>query len=89
MRKPIPCLEAMSAARARSTPGPYVTEVECRAPSDPATAGSYPWSIPAVSRIASEGRLALHPHVTFLVGENGSGKSTLLEAIALSLGLNP
>ena len=33
--------------------------------------------------------LALHPSVTFLVGENGSGKSTLLEAIAVAAGLNP
>src|SRR5262249_11782174 len=33
--------------------------------------------------------LALHPEVTFLVGENGSGKSTLLEAIAVTLGFNP
>jgi predicted ATPase len=33
--------------------------------------------------------LALHPAVTFLVGENGSGKSTLVEAIAIAMGLNP
>lgn len=33
-------------------------------------------------------RLALHPKVTFFIGENGSGKSTLLEAIAVSLGFN-
>jgi predicted ATPase len=33
--------------------------------------------------------LALHPAVTFLVGENGSGKSTLIEAIAIAMGLNP
>ena len=38
---------------------------------------------------ALEHGLALHPHVTFLVGENGSGKSTLLEAIAVAAGLNP
>jgi predicted ATPase len=34
-------------------------------------------------------RLALHPKVTFLIGENGSGKSTLLEAIAVAWGFNP
>jgi predicted ATPase len=33
--------------------------------------------------------LALHPAVTFLVGENGSGKSTLLEAVAVAWGFNP
>lgn len=32
--------------------------------------------------------VALHPRITFFVGENGSGKSTLLEAIALALGFN-
>jgi predicted ATPase len=46
----------------------------------------YPYSLPAISSLDV---LALHPGVTFLVGENGSGKSTLLEAIAVMLGLNP
>lgn len=32
--------------------------------------------------------MALHPAVTFLVGENGSGKSTLIEGIAARLGLD-
>jgi predicted ATPase len=45
----------------------------------------YPFNLPSV--VALE-RLALHPKVTFLIGENGSGKSTLLEAIAVSLGFN-
>lgn len=45
----------------------------------------YPFSIPAVNRLTS---LALHPKVTFLVGENGSGKSTLIEAIAIATGFN-
>jgi predicted ATPase len=47
---------------------------------------SYPYTIPA---IASLGQIALHPDVTFFVGENGAGKSTLLEAIALGLGFSP
>lgn len=47
---------------------------------------AYPFTIPAVSRLES---LALHPKVTFLVGENGSGKSTLIEAIAIAAGFNP
>jgi predicted ATPase len=42
--------------------------------------------VPAVAALR-EG-IALHPQVTFLVGENGSGKSTLVEAIAVACGLN-
>jgi predicted ATPase len=45
----------------------------------------YPFSIPAVAAIDG---LALHPRVTYFVGENGSGKSTLLEAIAIAAGFN-
>ncbi|WP_437971115.1 AAA family ATPase [Sorangium sp. So ce260] len=45
----------------------------------------YPFSIPAVRALDE---LALHPEVTFLVGENGSGKSTLIEALALLSGFN-
>ncbi|MGQ0710296.1 MAG: AAA family ATPase [Rhodoferax sp.] len=45
----------------------------------------YPFSLPAVRSLA---QLAMHPKVTFFIGENGSGKSTLLEAIAVSLGFN-
>lgn len=47
---------------------------------------SYPFSLPAVRNLDI---LALHPAVTFLIGENGSGKSTLLEAIAIAWGFNP
>lgn len=46
----------------------------------------YPFSLPAVRNFHT---LALHPAVTFIVGENGSGKSTLLEAIAVAWGFNP
>ena len=45
----------------------------------------YPFNLAAVRTLE---RLALHPGVTFLVGENGSGKSTLLEALAVALGFN-
>ena len=45
----------------------------------------YPFCLP-VLRTFDE--VALHPKVTFFIGENGSGKSTLLEAIAVSLGFN-
>jgi predicted ATPase len=41
----------------------------------------YPWDLPAVAQL-SEG-FALHPKVTYLIGENGSGKSTLLAGIAV------
>lgn len=43
----------------------------------------HPFSVPAIQALRT---LALHPKVTFFVGENGSGKSTLLEAIAEKLG---
>ena len=46
----------------------------------------YPWKLPAVAALADG--LALHPNVTYLIGENGSGKSTLLEAIAVAAGMN-
>jgi predicted ATPase len=45
----------------------------------------YPFSLPAVRALHD---LALHPAVTYFVGENGTGKSTLLEAIGVSLGFN-
>jgi predicted ATPase len=43
--------------------------------------------VPAV-RALRDG-LALHPRVTFLVGDNGAGKSTVLEALAVACGMNP
>ncbi|AUX48574.1 ATPase AAA [Sorangium cellulosum] len=46
---------------------------------------AYPFNIPAVRAIDE---IALHPKVTFFVGENGSGKSTLIEAIAILAGFN-
>src|SRR5262249_48416613 len=45
----------------------------------------YPFSIPALRDLSL---LALHPHVTYLVGENGVGKSTLIEGIAVAAGFN-
>ena len=46
----------------------------------------YPFNLNAVKALE---KLALHPKVTYLVGENGSGKSTLLEAVAIAYGFNP
>ena len=50
------------------------------------TPSVYPFSIPSLKNLST---LALHPKITFFVGENGSGKSTLLEAIAIAAGCNP
>jgi predicted ATPase len=66
---------------------PLVRAVELATPPDPDVAARYPWNLPVIR--ALEQGLALHPKVTYLVGENGSGKSTLLEAIAVAAGLNP
>ncbi len=43
---------------------------------------SWPYTIPAVAQLVTEGGMDVPPGVTFLVGENGSGKSTLIEAFA-------
>lgn len=44
----------------------------------------FPYTVPAIQKLQ---RLALHPAVTFIIGENGAGKSTLLEAIAVRLNM--
>lgn len=62
----------------------YLLEVSLK-PSAAAHAADYPFTLPVVRSLE---RLAMHPQVTFLVGENGSGKSTLLEAIAVAIGFN-
>jgi predicted ATPase len=49
----------------------------------------YPWELGVVRALAAPGGLALHPAVTYLVGDNGSGKSTLMEALAVACGMNP
>lgn len=48
--------------------------------------GVYPFSLPFFRQLD---KLAIHPAVTFFVGENGTGKSTLIEAIAVACGFNP
>ena len=53
----------------------YLSSVRVACPDN-----EFPFSIPAIRDL--EGGLALHPKVTFLVGENGMGKSTLLEGLA-------
>lgn len=63
---------------------PYLSEVSLK-PSAVAHTDQFPFTLPVVRSLE---RLAMHPNVTFLIGENGSGKSTLLEAIAVALGFN-
>ncbi len=65
------------------TAKPYLREISIRDDADVGFA-DYPFTIPAVREM---GVLALHPDVTFFVGENGAGKSTVLEAIAVEMGL--
>ena len=70
--------------RKANTSGPFVNEVVLRRDAVPSF-DTYPFALPVIRALNT---LALHPHVTFLLGENGAGKSTLLEGIAVALGLN-
>jgi predicted ATPase len=77
----------LAAVRARQRSGePLVRAVGLATPPEPGVAGQHPWNLPVIT--ALEQGVALHPKVTYFVGENGSGKSTLLEAIAVAAGLN-
>jgi predicted ATPase len=66
---------------------PFLHAVKLLPPADGRPRAGYPWTLPAIAPLA--GGLALHPSVTYLIGENGSGKSTLLEAMAVAAGMNP
>jgi predicted ATPase len=63
----------------------YISEIRLKTEAV-ASFDRYPFSLAAVRHLDV---LALHPAVTFFIGENGSGKSTLLEAIAVASGFNP
>ena len=63
---------------------PFLREIRLRRERVPSF-DAYPFDLPVIRAMDT---LALHPSVTFLVGENGSGKSTLLEAIAVACGFN-
>jgi predicted ATPase len=43
---------------------------------------AWPYQIPAVRQLITDGGIEVGPGVTVLIGENGSGKSTLVEAFA-------
>ena len=62
----------------------YIREVMLKRDKVPSF-DQYPFSLSAVRGLD---RLALHPKVSYFIGENGSGKSTLLEAIAVQWGFN-
>jgi len=66
---------------------PFLRAVELPPDRDGHSRSGYPWTLPAIVPLSAG--LALHPSVTYLIGENGSGKSTLLEAIAVAAGMNP
>lgn len=63
-----------------------IRSVELIPPAEQEQRVGYPWDLPAIEALA-EG-LALHPRVTYLIGENDNGKSTLLESIALAAAMN-
>ena len=64
----------------------FLRTVELRPDREGRPRSGYPWTLPAIVPLSAG--LALHPSVTYLIGENGSGKSTLLEAIAVAAGMN-
>ena len=68
-------------------PEALIRSIELVGPVDGEVRSGHPWDLPAVEALAQG--LALHPKVTYFVGENGTGKSTLLEAIAVGAGINP
>src|SRR5437588_874385 len=72
--------------RAREAAAPHYVREVCLQRDQVPSFAEYPFCLPAIRHLD---RLALHPRVTFVIGENGTGKSTLLEAIAVAWGFNP
>lgn len=64
---------------------PYIKRIELKRDEVPSFQ-RFPFNLPVIRDLES---LALHPKVTYIVGENGMGKSTLLEGIAVAAGFNP
>jgi predicted ATPase len=69
-------------------PEAFIRSVALLAPAEGEARAGHPWDLPVVRALEGAG-LAVHPRVTYLVGENGSGKSTLVEALAVAAGMNP
>jgi len=65
----------------------FIRSIEVTPPAADEQRREYPWVLPVVAALAQP--LALHPKVTYIIGENGTGKSTLLEALAIGAGMNP
>ena len=65
-----------------TAPGPRHLERVDWAPRRDVDLDEWPYRIPAVRQLISDGGFEVPPGVTVLVGENGSGKSTLVEAFA-------
>jgi predicted ATPase len=81
----MPRSRSSTSPQQRKPQGPFIREIQLRREKVP-DFDSYPFSIPAIRSLEA---VALHPAVTFFIGENGSGKSTLIEAVAIAAGLNP
>jgi len=66
-------------------PRPFLKQIELLRKDVPSF-DRYPFALDAVRNLET---VALHPKVTYFVGDNGCGKSTLLEALAVAWGFNP
>lgn len=61
----------------------FISDVNVDIPED--AKDDYPFNIPLFKDFKP---IALHPKVTFFIGDNGMGKSTLIEALAIYMGYN-
>ena len=66
-------------------PRPFLNQIELLREDVPSF-DWYPFALDAVRNLET---VALHPKVTYFVGENGCGKATFLEALAVAWKFNP